>query len=197
MKVWDLTTGKQIASFEGQGLPQFMPDDKSLAMRDQDSLRFCDTTTGKEFAAVKVSPSFVTWAGSMSTGLIPVADSHLLTVLASCDSKPSPFLHWCSTLLGIKGVSQERHGHEVGFFDIRTGGKVASIARPKIGVVQVFPDGKSLALETTKNDEPIIEIWDIPPRKPLRWVLGLLAIPSVVTIVTICRWRRMQFRCSQ
>jgi WD40 repeat protein len=69
VKVWDLTTGKQIASFKGQGLPQFMPDDKSLAMRDQDSLRFCDTITGKEFAAVKVSPSFVTWAGSSRQAL--------------------------------------------------------------------------------------------------------------------------------
>jgi hypothetical protein len=82
----------------------------------------------------------------------------------------------------------------VGFFDIRTGVKVASIARPKIGVVQVFPDGKSLALETTKNDESIIEIWDIPPRKPLWWVLGLLAIPSVMTLITLVRIRQRFFR---
>jgi WD40 repeat protein len=190
VKVWDVATGKQIASLKDHGLPELLPDGKSLAMRDQDSLRFCDTTSGKEFAAVKVSSSFVTWAGSMSTGLIPVPDSHLLTVLACCESKPGPLFQWCSTFLGTKGLSEERHGHEVAFFDIGTGEKVASITRPRIGVVQVFPDGKSLALETTKNDESRIELWDIPPRKPLRWVLGLLAIPSVVTAVTLWRcWK--------
>jgi hypothetical protein len=35
-----------------------------------------------------------------------------------------------------------------------------------------------------------IEIWDIPPRKPLRWMLGVLAIPSLVTMITFWKsWK--------
>jgi hypothetical protein len=56
-----------------------------------------------------------------------------------------------------------------------------------------------LALSTLAKDDPkiipfIVEIWDIPPRKPLQWVLGLLAIPSVVTVITLMKIRQRFFR---
>jgi WD40 repeat protein len=185
VKVWEVATGEQIASLQDHGRPEFLPDGKSLAMRDLETVRLCDSTTGREFATAKVGASFI-W--STSTGIIPVPDSHLLTVLACSESKPGLLFQWCSTFLGVKGLNEDKRGDEVAFLDVMTGRKVASIVRPRIGTVQVFPDGKRLALETTKNYESLIEIWDIPPRKPLRWVLGLLAIPSVVTLITLKRW---------
>ncbi len=111
-------------------------------------------------------------------------------------SRPSLFSQWCSTYLGIKGLGEERYADELAFLDTRTGDKVAAIVRPRIADVQIFPDGKKLALMTFENNQSIIEIWDIPPRKPLRWILGLLAIPGVVTLFAIRRWRKASKRSS-
>ena len=67
------------------------------------------------------------------------------------------------------------------------------ITAVRIGDPQISPDGKTLALATGEKDESIIEIWDIPPRRPMWWVLGLLAIPSVVTLITLLRIRQRLF----
>jgi len=101
---------------------------------------------------------------------------------------------WCATYLGIKSLGEEGNGEELAFLDTRTGKSVAAIVRPRIVDLQVFPDGKKLALTTFEKDDSLIEIWDIPPRKPLRWVLGLLAIPSVVSLITLLTWWKVRWR---
>ncbi len=193
VRVWDLTNGKQFASFEAQGFPEFVEDGKGLALCHQEGVRFCDPTTGKEYAATKVSPNI--YVGNIGFS-VPIPRTHLLAVPTSHHSRPSLFSQWCSTYLGIKGLGEERYADELAFLDTRTGDKVAAIVRPRIADVQIFPDGKKLALMTFENNQSIIEIWDIPPRKPLRWILGLLAIPGVVTLFAIRRWRKASKRSS-
>jgi WD40 repeat protein len=191
VRVWDLASGKQIVSFPAQGIPEFLAEGKCLVMCDDYCVRFCDAMTGKEFAVAPI-PASVLPGGSMLLIdfhlLTPVPGSHLLAVRSGGHSKPSPFFQWCSSNLGMKKLGEEIRSDEVAFLDTRTGEKVAGVVRKRIGERQISPDGKTLALTTSENDESIIEIWDIPPRKPLRWVLGLLAIPSVVTLITLKRW---------
>ena len=161
-------------------------------MCGEDFVIFCDATTGKELAVTHIFPCWL--IGGPQSPLIPIPDTDLLAVSANHVSKRNPLLKWFATFLGNKSLGEGWADYEIGFLDNKTGQKVASIVRERINLAQVFPDGKTLALETSKDHEPIIEIWDIPPRKPLRWVLGLLAIPSVVTVITLGGWWRARLR---
>src|SRR5262249_36055096 len=51
IRVWDLSTSEQLANFEGEGQPEFLPDCQGLAVSRLNSISFCDCVTGKEFAA--------------------------------------------------------------------------------------------------------------------------------------------------
>jgi len=91
-------------------------------------------------------------------------------------------------LLGIKAFRADWDHYGLGFFDTRTGKRVASIVRVGMGDPRISVDGKTLVFSSFNGYEQSLEIWDIPPRKPLAWVLGLLAIPGVVTLATFWRW---------
>jgi hypothetical protein len=195
IEIWDLATGKQLGSFKAQErVPEFLPDGKGLAMCDEDGVRFCDPIAGKEFAVVAPNNFMEYFRFS-----VPIPETHLLAVSTNRYSKPGLFFQWCATLLGTKTLGEERCDYELAFLNTRTGEKMAAIVRPRIGDVQIYPDGKTLALSTPATDDPkvnsfIVEIWDIPPRKPIQWVLGLLVIPSVVTLITLRRWWKSKRR---
>jgi len=79
---------------------------------------------------------------------------------------------------------------ELAFLDTQTGNKIAATEVPSVGGA-IRPDGKTLALLINDYEQPpTIELWDIPPRKTLRWVLGLLAIPGVLTAAMLWRWSK-------
>jgi len=189
VKVWDLKDGKQIVRFEAQGFPEFVEDGKALALWHEQGTSLCDSTTGKEYAVAEKSP-LLGFMGLVPRNPIPIPSTSLLAVQTSHRSKPSLLFQWCATYLGIKWLGQERDGEELAFLDTRTGKSVAAIVRPRINELRVFPDGTKLALTTIENDQSFIEIWDIPPRKPLRWVLGLLAIPVLATVIRLWRCRK-------
>lgn len=188
VKLWDLKNGKQFASFEPQGFPEFVEDGKGLAFWHQEGLSFCDALTGKEYAVAQKSPLLMGFMGFVPRSPIPIPSTHFMAVQTSHQSKPGLLFQWCATYLGIKGLGEEGNDEELAFLDTRTGKSVGAIIRRRIGDVKIFPNGKKLALTTSENDNSIIEIWDIPPRKPLRWVLGLLAIPGVVTLIMLRKW---------
>jgi WD40 repeat protein len=188
VRVWDLTNGKQTASFEAHGLLEFVEDGKGLALWNLEEITFCDSNTGKQYAVAEKSPSFIAFMGYVTPSPIPIPSTHLLAVQISHHSKPGLFFQWCATYLGIKSLGEERNDQELAFLDTKTGKEVAAIIRPGIGDIKVFPDGTKLALTTAENEDSVIEIWDIPPRKPFAWVLGFLTIPSGVTLVTLARW---------
>jgi WD40 repeat protein len=181
VRVWDIETGKQIASFRGRRFPEFLPDGRGLTVWEDD-VAFCDLATQKEVAVSAI----------LGSPPIPIPGSRPLVVMTTRhNSEPGLLWQWCATYLGMKKLGEEIVGEEVAILDAQTGHKVASIIRPTRNVgVQVFPDGKMLALWTCENDESRVEIWDIPPRKPLRWLLALLAIPSVMTVFTLWKcWK--------
>jgi hypothetical protein len=190
VELWDLTTGKQKASFKAEGFfHEFLSDGKGFATWDQYRVRFCDANTGKEFVAADFSPaSYGPESGGLSDP-VAIPGTHLLAVPSGNEWKPGFFLQWYARLLGVKNLGKQKleSQSQLAFLDTRTGHKVAAIELPTVDGA-ISPDGKTLALPMLKYEESTIEIWDIPPRKPLRWVLGLLAIPSVVTLITVRRW---------
>jgi WD40 repeat protein len=187
LKVWDLASGKEIRSFKGRGPAVFLPDGKGLADWDgeNETIRFWDVSSGRVFAKVPISPCYYT---GWFDGLIPIPGSHLLAVITTRHSKPTPFLQWCGSFFGISGLSEERHDDEVDFLDTTTGKKIAMIVQKRMADIQVSPDGKTLALRSVGEDIETIQVWDIPPRKPIQWIIGLLAIPTVATLLVLWRW---------
>jgi WD40 repeat protein len=192
--LWDLATGKKRSSFKPEGgFQEFLPDGKGFATWDQDRVRFCDVNNGKQFAVTDVSPATY---GPVSWGLgdpVAIPGTDLLAVPSGNNWKPGFFFQWCARLIGVKNLGKQKFESELAFLDTRTGRKVAAIELPTVGG-EISPDGKILALPILEYEESTIEIWDIPPRKPLRWVLGLLAIPSVMTLITLVRIRQRFFR---
>jgi WD40 repeat protein len=185
LKVWDVAAGQEIVSFKGRGPAVFLPDGKGVADWDGENeiIRFWDINSGKVFAKVPVSP-YTGWIDS----LIPIPGSHLLAVITTRHSKPTAFLQWCGSFFGISGLGQERHDEEVDFLDTTTGKKIAMIVQETMADIQVSPDGKTLALRSVGEDTETIQVWDIPPRKPIQWIMGLLAIPTVATLIVLWRW---------
>jgi hypothetical protein len=174
LELWDLATGEQKKSYS-EAFNDFWPDGKGFFSWDQDSLRFCSADTGKQFAFSSVSPATYAPRSGGLGGPVPIPGTCLLAVPSGTDENQGFFYQWCSRLLGIKKRAQQELDSQVVFLDTRSGQRVAAIEVPNINGA-ISPDGKTLALSMLKNDESLIEIWDIPPRKPLRWVLGLLTI---------------------
>jgi hypothetical protein len=192
VQLWDLETGKQIGSF-ADGFNEFLQDGKGFTTWDQERVTFCGIETGKQYAATDVSVAlFGTDWGGLGVP-VPIPQSHLLAVPSGNDRKPDPFNQWFLRLLGIKNLARQELKSQLVFLDTRTGHKVAANEVPVIDGA-ISPDGKTLALPMLKNQESTIEIWDIPPRKPLRWVLALMAIPSVFTLFTIWRYWKARSR---
>jgi WD40 repeat protein len=189
-RVWDAATGKEIASFRSEGFPEFLPDGK-LALCNRDGLGFCDLASGQEFALADIHPQF---GPEMCLGyyraLFAAPHTPLLAVRRWHPSGSNPFLQKYASMLGITWFDQKTVDEELAFVDTGTGEIVASIPCSKLIEPLISPEGKSFALYAYENNESFIELWDIPPRRPLGWVLGLLAIPGVVTAVTLWRWRK-------
>jgi WD40 repeat protein len=193
-RIWNLSSQKMM-SLKGKRFAAYLPDGKGLVTCDEDhkTISFVEEVTGNEFALIN-NPSSYDWFHAF---FMPIPGTHLLVIPTTHDVKPSLFFQRWGTLLGIKGLGTERHDEELAFLDTSTGKKVASIVREGMGDPRFSTDGKSLAFSSFDEDEKFIELWDIPPRKPLRWVLALLAIPSVVTMITLTRWWKACFvgRC--
>ena len=70
------------------------------------------------------------------------------------------------------------------FWDLATGHELTTIrgTRDIYGDRQSWsfaPNGRVMA---TRNGDEWLEIWDIPPRKPLGWFLGLAGILLLLTL---------------
>jgi WD40 repeat protein len=196
VELWDLTTGKQKGSFKAEEFfDEFLPDGKGFVTWNQDRVRFCDANSGKEFAVTDVSPASY---GPKSGGLnnpVPIPGTHLLAVPSGNDWEAGFFLQWCARLLGVRNLGKRKleSQSQLAILDTETGHKVAAIKLPTVDGA-ISPDGKTLAVPIIEYEASTIELWDIPPRKPLGWVLGVLAIPSVMTLITLVRIRRRFFR---
>jgi WD40 repeat protein len=196
VEVLDLGTGKtkEFPKTEGISFTNLLPDGKRFATWDEDHVRFFEVNSGEQFAATDLSPAMF---GPASWGLndpVPIPGTHLLAVPSANDWKPSLFLQWYGRLFGAKDYGKPRFPWGLAFLDTRTGNKIAQIEVPSVGGA-ISPDGQTLALPIKDYEEgSTIELWDIPPCKPLGWVLGLLAIPSVVTLITLMKIRRRFFR---
>jgi WD40 repeat protein len=188
LEIWDLATGKLKKTFP-EGFNGFFPDGKGFITLDRDQMTFCDINTGRQYSGSHVSGATI---GPNQSGLadpVPIPGTRLLTVPSG--TNPSFFYEWFGRFLRLRNRANSESTSQLEFLDTTNGHKVGAVEMPVIDGA-ISPDGKTLAVPISnfKEGESSIELWDIPPRKPLRWVLGLLAIPSMVTLFTICRWRK-------
>jgi hypothetical protein len=190
-----VATGTEIGSFMSEGFPEFLPNGQGLALCNHDGVRLCDLATGREYQVPHIYPHIgtVDICRAIYKALYAMPKTELLAVRTR-RPPTSDFLRQYGALLGIKWWSHRGYDEDLAFVNTRTGETVASMPWSNFIEPLISPDGKALALYSSESDEAVIELWDTPPRKPLRWVLGLLAIPSVVTVITLMRIRRRFFR---
>jgi WD40 repeat protein len=198
VRVWDLVTGNQTASFKGfQGFPEFLPDGKGLALCNFDGVGLCDLGTSREYVMAQIHPEFgPEMCRGIYRALFSIPNTRFLAI-RRWRPPISGFLNQYGALLRIGWFKKREFDEDLVFVDIRTGEIVASMPWFRLRDPLISPDGKTLAFYSSENDESVVEVWDIPPRKPLRWMLGLLAIPSAATLITFKKCWKVRQRSLQ
>ncbi len=102
----------------------------------------------------------------------------------------SPSLRWFWDTIPQLRRPQRLKGYQVEVWDVLRDREM--IVLPAKEDITFSADGKFLAIQP---DENTIQIWDIPPRKPLGWFLAVTAAASMIYALSI-RWcaRRMHPR---
>jgi WD40 repeat protein len=76
-------------------------------------------------------------------------------------------------------------------FDARTRQTLFEVATPEVRQAMLSDDGELLLTVHTGEGDELLRCWDVPARKPLRWVLGVpLAIGTVLLLLqALVKWR--------
>jgi WD40 repeat protein len=90
----------------------------------------------------------------------------------------NPVWHWLRDQLAFLGVGSADSPTEIGFWNVADGRHLATIYG-QFYYPQYSSDGTVMAV---MNGDERLEIWDIPPRKPLGWFLGLAGLLLILTI---------------
>jgi hypothetical protein len=107
-----------------------------------------------------------------------VRDGRTVVVKSLHQTHGDQLLQGVGRLLGYPDWGEPRQFTRVQVLDVGSGREVAKLEREGFGIdlIQVSPDGKSLAIsasDRSRDSENVLELWDIPPRKPWGLLVGL------------------------
>jgi WD40 repeat protein len=190
VQLWEVATEGLVTTQKGCGDPVFLTDGKRLAVFSFDGTwqRFQilaipveKQLREKEVLGIRQSNGF--W--------IPIPGSNLVASYKRIG--PSLFMKW----IGRYFSPPNNHAwvSDVELKDLRTGRHEAHIVQAQaVGQLRVSPDGKAIATEAYEGETATIQLWHVPPRKPLWWTISLLAVPVFVTLVVT--WKLLAKRRS-
>ncbi len=197
LKIWDVATQKEIATLEHESQPRFVSD-STLATEyiDPDSrevrLMLWNLHDGKQTADLTFTMGPLLDSDALFT---PIPGSNFLAVNTS-----RPFSLWGKTVPGPP---------ELKIFDTSTGQEVGSLVdwieltSPRHTLwagrnykFKISRDAKAVATESRDGFDLTVQLWDIPPRKRIIWIIGLLAVPTLITVLNVWKWlaRRRNYR---
>lgn len=195
VKVWEIDSTRELATLKECFHPCFSADSSTLATSayDKNGLRnatsLWDTTNWQLRTIKDAGPDR---SDSMQGMPLNVSTNRRIVLSHGYQDEPGRLAQWIAPKLGWStpvGVQI----NEVRLLDPDTGTITATIAREGGGLYTVFaPDAKSLALlhhNLPSDDGDILELWDVPPRKPLEWLLPAWA-GLAMGLVVLCYWRR-------
>jgi hypothetical protein len=103
-------------------------------------------------------------------------DGRSLVFRYSADPTPRRLPNWIDKLFSYFGTEMKRD-FSLDLWDIAAGVKTTLLACDDDYALSA--DGKLLAL---RPDNQTIQIWDLPPRKPRGWFLGLAGLLLMLTL---------------
>jgi WD40 repeat protein len=175
--VWDVETGTRrfrLPDITRVESSLFTVDGKALMVVDKSPpkswLAYYDTNTGKEILERRVFLSDSEEEVYLEPAL---PDCSLITVLGTRPSAPSNLVRWMAKLPYLSRTLSVRGRNEFALVEASTG---RELMRHDGWAKACTPDVRYFVCEANGT----AELWDIPPRKPLRWVLSFIAIWTVV-----------------
>ncbi|HEV3081892.1 MAG TPA: hypothetical protein VGY66_19085 [Gemmataceae bacterium] len=195
--VWEVDTGK--LRFHVPNVRQFSPcltfapDGSSLlaiAQTGNESwLAHYDLLTGREHMERRIPLSI---GGPEITLEKRTGDGRLLLVHGEPRVRqPTQVEQWLAKAPMLQRLGDDREYDGCILFETQSGREIMRANR----AIACSPDGRFLL--SWRNNGEELEIWDIPPRKPLRWLISLATcwtIPFALPVWRIARRRRKQLK---
>jgi WD40 repeat protein len=166
--IWNVKNGKVIPgpSAEHVELVRFSADGKTLTTLGSE-LKTWDAKTWQEITSVPIERG---WSQSLAE------DWHALAV-AKTVPQSEGFVRWFLSLFGAG-----QHSHQmVQLWEVKSGSIIANF--PDASLPVFSPDGKTLA---TINQEGLVQLWDIPPRKNYLRTIGLWTLVILPLVTAFC-----------
>jgi WD40 repeat protein len=118
---------------------------------------------------------------------IPVPGTNLVAVYKTRHIEPTLVRQWLGNY--FSQLKEPAWVTDLKLLDLGTGREQAHLVLPQgVSQLQVSRDVKTLAVKISDRDKDTIELWDISPRRPLRWIVGVLAVPTLFTVVLLRKW---------
>jgi hypothetical protein len=193
--IYDVETGKRLwqrAWEQNPGEPMFTPDSRRLVvpLRNAAEVEIIDAGTG----ATERTIELVGLEGP-SAGL--TRDGRTLVISAT---PPELERHWMlARIADWLGLSEDADPTVIRAFDVETGATVGELATAACGDHWLTDDRRFLVTVTSESDEgggttTAIRCWDMPPRKPLRWVVGVPVALGLTLLSLRFSWRGLRRR---
>jgi WD40 repeat protein len=200
VQVWEVETGRELMTLDRRSHPIFLGDGRTLLTRKQEEyifergmkLELWEISTGRELGAITVLPESVNCGGP-----IPVPGTDLVAIYGSHETEPNVVVEWLKRFFHAGAPGSSETWNEIKLLNPINGREEFSFVQegPWIYDLKISPNGKWLATRAQTFKDKVITVWDIPPRRPTTWIIGVLAIPSVLTLVVI--WRSLRTRQRQ
>lgn len=116
---------------------------------------------------------------------------HGILVFRTQGRLPRPFMLWEQWLIRIGLGSWVNRGHyPYVFVDMRTGEEIVR-SEPEFGTeLHIASDGKHFGLRSASNR---VEIWHMPPRRPLKWLaVGAAILAFPIALIARRRVRKLR-----
>jgi WD40 repeat protein len=197
--LWEVETGRQLITLDRRSHPIFLGDGQTLLTRKQKGifekgmeLELWEISTGRELGAITVLPESKNCGGP-----IPVPGTDLVAIYGSHETEPNVVVEWLKRFFHAGAPGSSETWNEIKLLNPINGREEFSFVQegPWIYDLKISPNGKWLATRAQTFKDKVITVWDIPSRRPATWIIGVLAIPSVLTLVVI--WRSLRIRQRQ
>lgn len=192
-QVWEVASGRLRFKVPGVGRRfTFTPDGCYLVTVGENPseswLAYYEVTTGAELVERRVPLDI---AAGRQMSLVPATRNGdlLLAYRIGHFSDPNVFQQWIGKIPGLERVGAPKPNPAFALIESVTGREVT---RGEFGAQGCTPGDRYLLSRTRDN---VYKLWDIPPRKPLRWLLPAAAVWSVV-FALVAAWRVRRARGS-
>jgi WD40 repeat protein len=159
---------------------------------------FFDADTGATIASRQIGPipQGMTLAGD--TPRVRASYLHVSSAvqpLSRWNATPAPppnFLTVCLDWLLSRQAKDDEESYLERIFDLRTGRIVFQLDDAAIRTSVLSPDGRSLLVTNEEKGPRVIRCFDVPERKPLRWVVGVPLAAGLLLLSVRAGWRRLR-----